>query len=71
MRGSANNGTNYHLCRAGWENISAEDSTAGRYPRELLGVVGLEIQKQTRWLYETTVLDERAGVLERLEALSA
>ena len=31
----------------------------------------MEIQKQTRWLYETTVLDERTGVLERLEALSA
>ena len=73
QRGSEANGGTYHMRRpgSGWENVSAEESHAGRYPRELLGVVGLEIQKQTRWLYETTVLDERVGVLERLEALSA
>ena len=37
QQGSARNGDNYHLCCAGWELVSVEDSRAGRYPRELLG----------------------------------
>ncbi|KAM5540134.1 hypothetical protein V8D89_006274 [Ganoderma adspersum] len=69
--GSLQNGNNYHLCRAGWEDVSAEDSSAGRYPQELLGAVGQEIRKQTSWMYGTSVLDERAVLAERLGALSA
>ena len=71
VRGSANNGTNYHLCRAGWENVSAEESREGRYPRELLGVLGEELRKQTSWMYDSSILDERAVLAERLSALSA
>ena len=71
VRGSANNGTNYHLCRAGWENVSAEESREGRYPRELLGMLEEELRKQMRWMYETSILDERAALLEKVGALSA
>ena len=71
VRGSANNGTNYHLCRAGWENVSAEESREGRYPRELLGMLEEELLKQMRWMYETSILDERAALLEKVGALSA
>ena len=71
VRGSANNGTNYHLCRAGWENVSAEESREGRYPLELLGVLGEELRKQTSWMYDSSILDERAVLAERLSALSA
>ena len=68
--GSAQNGSNFHLCRAGWEDVSVEDSMAGRYPRELLGVLGEELRKQTSWMYDSSILDERAVLVERLGALS-
>ncbi|KAI1789079.1 FAD/NAD(P)-binding domain-containing protein [Ganoderma leucocontextum] len=71
QEGSARNGMNYQLRRAGWEDVSVEDSKAGRYPRELLGVLGEELLKQTKWLFETSILDERAALLERIGALAA
>ena len=71
QQGSARNGDNYHLCRAGWEGVSAEDSKAGRYPRELIGVLGEELRKQLRWLFETrSILDERNALRERVAALA-
>ena len=71
QQGSDRNGMNYQLLRIGWENISEEDSRAGRYPSELLGKLEQELQKQTRWMYEASILDERALVEQRLVALSA
>ncbi len=70
QEGSARNGTSYQLCRAGWEDVSVEDSSAGRYPRELLSVIAADVNKQTRWLYETSILDERGALSERIEALA-
>ncbi|PIL34400.1 hypothetical protein GSI_03175 [Ganoderma sinense ZZ0214-1] len=70
-KGSQRNGMNYQLRRMGWENVSAEDSRVGRYPRELLRVLGEEVGKQIEWLRSTSILGEREGVVERLAALSA
>ncbi len=71
QEGSNRNGMNYHLRRAGWEDISKEDSSAGRYPPELVGRLGEELVKQTGWMFESSILDERASVEKRLVALSA
>ena len=71
QRGSARNGDNYHLCRAGWESVSVEDSRAGRHPHELLGRLQEELRNQTRWLFETSILDERDALRERVAALVA
>lgn len=68
---SEKNGRNYQLRRAGWENVSAEDSRAGRYPRELLDVLVRELSEITAWTRETSILSEREGVVERIAALSA
>ncbi|PIL34399.1 hypothetical protein GSI_03174 [Ganoderma sinense ZZ0214-1] len=70
QKGSENNGMNYQLRRAGWEDVSVEDSRAGRYPRELLDVLAEEIQKQIQWSRGTTILSQGEGVVERLAALS-
>nr|VWP01621.1 Uncharacterized protein [Ganoderma boninense] len=69
QKGSENNGRNYQLRRAGWEDVSAEDSRAGRYPRELLDVLAEEIRTQVQWSRESSILGEREGVVERLAAL--
>ncbi|KAI1789080.1 FAD/NAD(P)-binding domain-containing protein [Ganoderma leucocontextum] len=71
QQGSDKNGMNYQLRRAGWEDVSVEDSRAGRYPPELLGVLAEELRKQIEWTFETNILGERARVEERLVALSA
>ena len=71
QQGSDRNGMNYQLRRAGWEDVSEEDSRAGRYPRELLDVLAEELRKQTGWMFEASILEERAGVEQRLVALSA
>ncbi|PIL34427.1 hypothetical protein GSI_03202 [Ganoderma sinense ZZ0214-1] len=71
QQGSERNGMNYQLRRTGWENVSEEDSRAGRYPQELLGVLEEELTKQMGWAYEASILDERARVEERLVGLSA
>ncbi len=70
QRGSERNGMRYQLRRAGWEDVSVEDSRAGRYPRELLDVLTGELREQLAWM-QATILSERAGVVERLEALSS
>ena len=69
--GSDENGTNYQLRRVGWEDVSVEDSRAGRYPRELLDAVSGEFQKLTVWAGDVNILSEREGVEKRLAALSA
>ena len=71
QQGSARNGDNYDLCRAGWEAVSTEDSRAGRYPRELIGVLGEELRKQTKWLFEVSIICERDALRERVAALAA
>lgn len=71
QEGSQKNGMNYQLRRAGWENVSAEDSRAGRYPRELLDVLVQELSEITAWTRDTSILNEREGVVERIAALSA
>ncbi|KAI1789078.1 hypothetical protein LXA43DRAFT_594836 [Ganoderma leucocontextum] len=72
QRGSERNGATYHLRRAGsgWENITAEDSRAGRYPREWLSEIAEDVQAQMRWTFEANIEDDRAQVAERLAALS-
>ncbi len=72
QRGSERNGENYHLRRpgSGWENITAEDSRSGRYPREWLKDIAEDVQAQMRWTFEANVEDDRARVAERLAALS-
>nr|VWO96890.1 Mannitol 1-phosphate dehydrogenase [Ganoderma boninense] len=71
QRGSARNG-NYHLRRtgSGWENISEEDSRAGRYPHEWLKYIAEDVRAQMRWTFEANIEDDRARVAERLAALS-
>ncbi|KAM5540110.1 hypothetical protein V8D89_006250 [Ganoderma adspersum] len=69
--GSDENGMNYQLRRAGWEDVSAEDSRAGQYPRELLDALAGEFQKLRVWAGEANILSEREGVVKRLAALSA
>ena len=71
QRGSERNGANYHLRRAGsgWENISEEDSRAGRYPREWLTDIAEDVQAQMRWTFEANIEDDRARVADRLAAL--
>ncbi|PIL34424.1 hypothetical protein GSI_03199 [Ganoderma sinense ZZ0214-1] len=71
LHGSDRNGMNFQLRRAGWENVSAEDSKAGRYAPELLAAVGEEVIKQVKWAYETNIEDDRARVVERVAALVA
>ena len=71
QEGSARNGDNYHLHRAGWEAVSAEDSSAGRYARGLVGALEAALRAQTRWLFETSVLDGREALRERVAALAA
>ncbi|PIL34430.1 hypothetical protein GSI_03205 [Ganoderma sinense ZZ0214-1] len=72
QRGSERNGESYHLRRAGsdWENLSEEDSRAGRYPREWLKDIAEDVQAQMRWTFEANIEDDRARVAERLAALS-
>ena len=72
QRGSERNGATYHLRRAGsgWENITAEDSRTGRYPRERLKDIAEDVQAQMRWTYEASIEDDRARVAERLAVLS-
>ncbi|KAM5540130.1 hypothetical protein V8D89_006270 [Ganoderma adspersum] len=71
LRGSDRNGMNFHLRRSGWEDVSAEDSHAGRYAPELLHAVGEEVKKQIRWAFETNIEDDRARAMERVAAFSA
>ncbi|PIL34409.1 hypothetical protein GSI_03184 [Ganoderma sinense ZZ0214-1] len=71
QKGSENFRLYYQLRRLGWEDVSAEDSRAGRYPRELLSLIAKEIEKQGEWAIGTSILSERDGVVERLAALSA
>ena len=71
QQGSNRNGMNYQLRRAGWEDVTEEDSHAGRYPSELIQGIAKEFMQQIQWTMETSLLDERAHILERLEALSA
>ena len=44
LKGSDRNGATYQMRRegSGWENLSAEDSKAGRYPREWLAAIAEE-----------------------------
>ena len=71
QEGSDKNGMNYQLRRAGWENVSAEDSGAGRYPRELLDVLAKEFAGVTSWTRDSSILTEREGVVARIAALAA
>lgn len=71
LQGSDRNGMNFQLRRAGWEDVSAEDSHAGRYPPELLHAVGEEMKVQIQWVFETNIQDDRARAVERVTALAA
>ena len=72
QQGSAWNGMMYQLRRAGWEDISPEDSAAGRYPPELLDVLGKEIKGLTDWQFGpgASIKDDVAKVVERLKAFA-
>ena len=70
QQGSAWNGMMYQLRRTGWEDISREDSAAGRYPPELLDVLGKEIKGLTDWQFGpgASIKDDVAKVVEALKA---
>ena len=71
LQGSDRNGMNFQLRRSGWEDVSAEDSHAGRYSSELLHTVGEEVKKQVRWAFETNIESDRARAVERVAAFAA
>nr|VWO96893.1 Mannitol 1-phosphate dehydrogenase [Ganoderma boninense] len=69
QQGSDRNGMNYQLRRNGWEAVSEADSRAGWYPPKLLGMLAEELRNQMGWIYEASILDERARVEETLVGL--
>ena len=71
QEGSENNGKRYQLRGPGWEEVSVEDSRAGRYDHARLEVLSEEFKNQTQWAFETNILGDRERVVERLRALSA
>ncbi len=73
LQGTDRNRGTYQMRRAGsgWENLSAEDSRAGRYPREWLAAIADDVQGQMRWQFHTNIEHDRARVVERLATFSA
>ncbi|EJF57443.1 FAD/NAD(P)-binding domain-containing protein [Dichomitus squalens LYAD-421 SS1] len=73
QQGSECTGELYQLRRAGWENISVEDSAAGRYPPELLSDFEKDAKAQMEWQYDpgASIKGDIAKVLSMLETLSA
>ena len=73
LKGSDRNGATYQMRRegSGWENLSAEDSRTGRYPREWLAAIAEDVQAQMRWQLHTNIEDDRTRVAERLAMFSA
>ena len=60
-------GALYHLEKAGWEGISAEDSMAGRYPAGMVAELGETLKKKLSWVYDGEVTkgrDQAVGLLE-------
>ncbi|EJF62089.1 FAD/NAD(P)-binding domain-containing protein [Dichomitus squalens LYAD-421 SS1] len=73
QQGSEWNGMLYQLRRAGWEDISVEDSAAGRYPPELLSAFEKDVKAQMEWQYDpgASIKGDIAKVSGMLETLSA
>ncbi|TBU31268.1 FAD/NAD(P)-binding domain-containing protein [Dichomitus squalens] len=73
QQGSEWTGTLYQLRGAGWEDISVEDSLAGRYPPELLSDFEKDARAQMEWQYDpgASIKGDIAKVLSMLETLSA
>ncbi|KAH9939767.1 FAD/NAD-P-binding domain-containing protein, partial [Epithele typhae] len=58
------NGGSSHLWRHGWENVTAEQSARGEYPRELLKVVGTESEQSMSWTIHGSIMQDRDTVLQ-------
>ena len=60
-------GSMYQLDAMGWENVSAEESTAGQYPPELLSQLNQKMVETHMWVGEGDFMKARQKALEQLE----
>ena len=71
QRLSDENGRIYHLRRLGWEDLSAEQSTAGEYAPEMLGRMQDALMDAVQWTLKGSAMSERDKALKMLEEVLA
>ena len=63
-------GSLYHLDVMGWEDVSVEESAAGRYPPELLSALDQQLSEALSWVGEGDFVKAREKALSLLESAS-
>ena len=69
LQRSRTQGLLYQLNAPGWEDLTAEDSTAGRFPREKLDDIGRAIEASMKWQADGAEIgEERDKAIRLLES---
>ena len=63
-------GSLYHLDVMGWEDVSVEESAAGRYPRDMLSALDQKLSEALSWVGEGDFVKAREKALSLLESAS-
>ncbi|KAM5540037.1 hypothetical protein V8D89_006177 [Ganoderma adspersum] len=69
LRRSRNNGLLYQFNTPGWEDVTADQSTAGGFASERLAEIGRGLQEQFEWLLTSSIMEVRDKAIEMARGL--